>query len=218
MNGLFSMDNKVFMFIGKLVDLVILNIIFLVTCIPVITIGAAVTALYDVTIRMVKNEESYIVKGYLKAFKLNFKQSTIIWSGILVVLIVLYVDLRIINMNTGTLWTVVYMITFSILIWLSIMMSYVFPLQAKFVNSCKNTIKNACIMGVRHLPTTMGILIMNCLFIACLMYNGYTLVYGVVAYMVIGFSIVAYINSCLLVRVFEKYYDNPTDVEKVREI
>ena len=78
MNRIFNMDNKFFVFMGRVADLIILNLVCLVCCIPIITIGASLTALYYVTLKMVRNEESYIIKSFFKSFRENFKQSTII--------------------------------------------------------------------------------------------------------------------------------------------
>ncbi|MFI3171183.1 MAG: YesL family protein [Eubacteriales bacterium] len=208
MNGVFSMDNKVFIFLGRLVDLFLLNILFVITCIPIITIGAAITAMYDVTLRMVKDEESYIMKGYLKAFRSNFKQSTIMWIGVLILGVVLLCDMMITNANSGTVWTGLHIAAFATTIWLWIITAYIFPLQAKFVNTCKNTLRNACFMAVKHLPTTLAVVILNSVIIVCAIYNGYTLLYGFAAYTMIGFAVIAYLNSVMLVRVFEQYYDN----------
>ena len=78
MGRFFSMDNKFFTFMNKVADLCILNIICLVCCIPIVTAGASITAMYYVTLKMVRNEEAYIVRSFFKSFKDNFKQATII--------------------------------------------------------------------------------------------------------------------------------------------
>ena len=80
MGRLFDTDNIVWRFLGRVADLVILNFLFLLCSIPIVTIGASWTALYSVTLKAVKNEESYIAKGFLEGFKENFKQSTICLS------------------------------------------------------------------------------------------------------------------------------------------
>ena len=64
MNRFFSMDNKFFVFMGKVADLCLLNLICLVCCIPIVTAGASITALYYVTLKMVRNEESYIFRSF----------------------------------------------------------------------------------------------------------------------------------------------------------
>ena len=78
MNRFFSMDNKFFQAMGRIADLLILNLVFLVCCIPVVTIGPALTALHYVTLKMARNEESYIIRSFFKSFKQNFRQGLII--------------------------------------------------------------------------------------------------------------------------------------------
>lgn len=90
MGRFFSMDNKFFTFMNKVADLCILNIICLVCCIPIVTAGASITAMYYVTLKMVRNEEAYIVRSFFKSFKDNFKQATIINLIMIAVGAVLY--------------------------------------------------------------------------------------------------------------------------------
>lgn len=64
MGSFFNMDSPVMRFLSRLCDLMILNILCLICCIPIVTIGASITALYSVTLKMVKGEDSYIAKGF----------------------------------------------------------------------------------------------------------------------------------------------------------
>ena len=94
MSSLFNMDSPIMRFLSRVCDIMILNILCIVFCIPIITAGASVTAMYTVTLKMVRGEESYIFKGFLKAFKENLKQSTIIWLIMAAVGIFIYIDYR----------------------------------------------------------------------------------------------------------------------------
>ena len=67
MGRLFNMDNKFFTFMSRVADLCILNVLCIIFCIPVITAGASITAMFYVTMKMVRNEEAYIVKGFFKS-------------------------------------------------------------------------------------------------------------------------------------------------------
>ena len=102
MGRFFSMDNKFFTFMNKVADLCILNIICLVCCIPIVTAGASITAMYYVTLKMVRNEEAYIVWSFFKSFKDNFKQATIINLIMIAVGAVLYLDLNVAKNMPGT--------------------------------------------------------------------------------------------------------------------
>ena len=72
--GIFNIDNKFFRALNKLVDMVILSFCWIISCIPVFTIGAASTALYDTSRRVIHRDEGYVWRGYWHAFKVNFKQ------------------------------------------------------------------------------------------------------------------------------------------------
>lgn len=97
MSNFFNMDNGLFRALGKLADLMLLNILFLVCSLPIFTIGASFTAMYYVTLKLAENEEGYIARGFLKSFKQNFKQATIIWLILLFFGIVLVLDLLILQ-------------------------------------------------------------------------------------------------------------------------
>ena len=87
--GIFNIDNKFFRALNKLVDMVILSFCWIISCIPVFTIGAASTALYDTSRRVIHHDEGYVWRGYWHAFKVNFKQATKAWLVQLIILIVL---------------------------------------------------------------------------------------------------------------------------------
>ena len=72
MDNLFEYDNKFFEVLGKITDIIILNLLCIISCLPIITIGASVTATYFVALQMVRNEETYIIREFIKRFKENF--------------------------------------------------------------------------------------------------------------------------------------------------
>ena len=93
MNNLFNPDNKFFAFMGKVADLMILNLLCIVCCLPIVTAGASITALYYVTLKIARNEETYIARGFFHSFKENFKQATIIHLIMIVLGALLIFDL-----------------------------------------------------------------------------------------------------------------------------
>ena len=74
MSSFFSMDSPFFSFMSRLADIVLLNLLYIICCLPVFTIGAATSALYYQVMKMSKNEESYVFRGFFKAFRENFKK------------------------------------------------------------------------------------------------------------------------------------------------
>lgn len=205
MNRIFDMNNGFFQVLSRIADLMILNIIFLVTCIPIVTIGAAWTSLYYVTLKMVRNEESYIVRSYFKSFKENFKQSTLMWLVILVLIVLLFFDYRIINVMGGTMAQAMHIGLAMVTLFLAMILTYLFPLQSKFYNTIKNTCKNSLLMSLRHLPQTFIMLVIMAAAAIITFLNTWTLSYGLLFWILMGFATIALANSWFLVRIFDKY-------------
>ena len=93
LSGIFNYDNPIWRFIGKFCDIMILNVLWLICCIPVVTVGAATTAVYYVTLKLVRDEEGPTIRSFFKSFKENFKQATVLWLIMLAVGALLGFDL-----------------------------------------------------------------------------------------------------------------------------
>ena len=132
MSSLFNMDSPIMRFLSRVCDIMILNILCIVFCIPIIT-AASVTAMYTVTLKMVRGEESYIFKGFLKAFKENFKQSTIIWLIMAAIGIFIYVDYRATAFLPGNMSTIFQILIGALGILYFMILVYVFPYTARFI-------------------------------------------------------------------------------------
>lgn len=204
---MFDLDSKLFQIISRIGDLVLLNILFLFSSIPVFTIGASTTALYSVTKKMTKNEEGYIARSYFKAFKENFKQSTIMWLILLMIILILSADLYIGNLIENELWRTFFKGGI-LLAWMIAMfvIIYSLTLQCTFENTIKNTMKNALIISLGHAPWSIVIVILTMSPFIALMQFGQYIAGQLLAMMLIWFSGVAYINSFILNRIYKKYY------------
>lgn len=207
MGSFFNMDNKFFVFMGRVADLMILNLLCIVCCIPIVTAGPAIAAMFYVTLKMVRNEESYIVKGFFKSFRQNLKQGIIINLIMLLFGILIITDIRIMGNMEGTLYKVLYTIFLAFaLVYLMIYM-YIYPVLAKFYNSIKNTFVNALLMSIRHLPYTVLMIIVTALPFVLFFFVPSSEVQSAVLLVcvLIGCSLVAYINSYFFVKIFDKY-------------
>ena len=206
MNRFFNMDNKFFVFMGRLADLIILNLLCIICCIPVITAGASITAMYYVTLKMVRNEESYIVKSFFKSFKENFKQATIIHIILLITALMLYFDLNIVKNLEGTLSKVLTCIFIAFSFLYALILLYIYPLLAKFYNSIKNTFSNALLMSIRHLPYTFLMLIISLIPIAIFFVPDLRVQSTLLMlFFLMGFAVIAFCNSKFLVKIFDNY-------------
>lgn len=196
----FSMEGILWQIINTLINIIILNVLFLICSIPLFTIGASSTALYTVSLKLAANEEPYIFKTFFKAFASNFKQGTVIWLICLVLGLSFAGDIRLIQ--TGVLH---YVFIF-LLLYLLLVLSYVFPILSKFDNTIKNTLFNALCMGIRHfLPWSLLILLCNAIPFIVYGINATTLYFILPIMVTCGFSVIAYINSKLFNHIFKKY-------------
>lgn len=205
MEEIFSVDGKAFRFFGKMSDLVILNLLWLVCSIPVITLGASTTALYSVVIKMVKDEESYIVKSFFSSFRENFKQATVIWGILLAVFSLLYVDFFF-SSHTPVTGGELLFIPFAIVAILTVLTSlYVFPMLAVFRNSIKKTLKNSLYMALAHLPFSAFIgLIAAGPGMLLFLLSGKVML-AIFIDLVIGIAFFAWVNAHIFVKLFERY-------------
>ena len=206
MSKLFRMDSPLMRFLTKIADLMVLNILFCVTSIPLITIGASWTALYSVTLKMVRDEEGSVSRSYFRSFRQNFKQATLLWLGVLVVLALLVLDIRVLNGMAGGTAPGLLRVGVEILALLGIMvLQYLFPSLARFEASLADTLKNACMMALAHLPKTalMTAAVVGAVWITLI--NNTTIAIGLMVWPLIGFSLMAFGNSGILRKIRDNY-------------
>ena len=144
----------------KISDVMILNILTLVMCVPIITVGAALTAKDYMCYKLVKNEEGGIIKGFFHSFKQNFKQATIIWLGMVVVIGVAVFDVFFAYGLQGEGTGIVKAIMMAVSFFIFVACIMIFPVLARFDNTVKGTIRSGFHMTVAILPRAilMGIM------------------------------------------------------------
>ena len=220
MDNIFNLENRFWVFMGHVADLIILNILFLICCIPIVTIGPSLTALYYMTLKIVRGEETYIVRGFFKSFRENFRQGILIWLILLALILLLILDYLIMqNLPEGINLPSVfgYVLGFAGLV-LSMELLYVFPTLAKFENTIKCTMKNALLFSVLHLPKTLIMLAISVLPLILMAYGPEEFFsYGILAFILLGFAVVALAHAFFLVKIFDKYIPKDPDEEEKEE-
>lgn len=202
-------ENPVISFLGKLTDIVILNLLCIIFSLPVFTIGAVWTALYYVTVKMVKNEESYVWADFIKSFKQNFKQATIIWmANMIFMLTVASIFIGAVGGDIFNLTKPMFILAINIVIIVFAVMAYIYPVLSHFDNSVKDTIKNAILLAVINLPYTVIILVILAFPLVVLFATlaGFLpeVKYAIPVLIIIGISGPAYICSFCWKKIFAK--------------
>lgn len=148
-------------FLNKMTDLLILNVITALMCIPVITAGAALTAMHYVLLKMVRGEEGYIIKSFFRSFKREFVQATILWI-LYVALAALMVSNLILVLEGGGRYPIWLPASIVVVAFLELMfMIYTFAMQSRFDNTVFHTILNAVTLTFAELPRSVEMAIIT---------------------------------------------------------
>ena len=193
--------NPVLDFINTLCNFIVLNMIFLITCLPVITIGTALSSLYCVTLKEARGEYGYLVRTYIKEFKRNLKSGTAAFAVLFVLGAILLFNLAFWN-SMGTIVSIIIFALVAVLCaaWFLIF-TYTFPLIARFDNTTKQTLKNAFALAVSNVKATLSLILIDALlFFFCMFLSPMKLLM-----VLFGFAFVAYCQSFVFKKIFKPY-------------
>lgn len=200
MGNLFNPEAPLMQGLGKIADMMLLNVLTVLLSLPVVTAGAAIAALYDATWRILQDEGS-VYGAYFRAFKSNFKQATVLWlltlaSGALLLFCLLF------YLN-NSMQVLVVLASLILLLW-SITEAWIFPLQSRFENPVRITLKNAVYCAIGYLPRSLVMAALNLLpWVVFLFQTTLWLQMGFI-WAVIWFALAAYVNMRLIRKPFKK--------------
>lgn len=203
---LFNPDSRIMIFLSRVADLVILNILWLVCCIPVVTIGASTTAMYHVIRHWQKDSVSSIMRDFFQSFKDDFKQATPVYLILLIPTVAVVMNAMLIfnpenSAAVPSYLLVIWFISALILLFIS---SFVYPVMAFFADSIFKTLRNAMVLALAHLPRTILISVLNLLPVILLFVNLSFFLQSSIFWLLIGGALVAYLNMSILKPVFKK--------------
>ena len=191
-------DGKFVKVLNRIADLVGLNLLAILFCIPIITIGASITAVYGCIFRIQEKREGYLTKDFWKLFKECFRSSTIIYLVGVAVVAMLYLDYQIFATDSRLDILQVLVVAGGILV--AEIFTYAFPMESYFENSLKATVNNALLLGISNIPYTLLMLGINVF--PFFLVARIPVTFGI--WFLIGISGVAWINSFFLKKIFSK--------------
>lgn len=214
MRALFDPEGKVIAFCSRVAQLMLLNVMFLVSCIPIVTVGAAVTALQGMCGRLLEDRDGNLISNYFRLFRQNFRQATLLWLLMLVSGLLLgeYIYLAFFSRMTVTIAGVPLALMmmpvaiFLTLAWLMIVL-WCFVLQCYFENTLRRTLTNAFLVAVLHLPRT----VINLVVLGVCVLTPITVPATLFFWVLLGFAFFAYLTSALnrkVVAQLERSSDN----------
>lgn len=200
MGKLWNLDGPVTVVLGKIADLVILNLITMILCLPIITAGAALASMYHVLIQMARGEEGYILKGYFRFFKENWKKGILAGFLLEAFLLLTAVDFYAIGHGSWNIPAVVQVAAGIGGILVGLGMLYLIPVFSWFDSTFSQAVSNAYLISITSLPQTVLVFFVSLLPILLLKYYTWSLP----VLFLLGISLPAYINSLVFSRVFKK--------------
>ena len=199
---MFHPDSLLIRFLTKVCDLLFLNIILVISCATIVFSGAAVTSLYAVTLKMIRGEDYDPIKGYIRTIWSNFIPSV-------PATLLLFVDITLIAVLRTVLYAETLMMSPVLFVLLAIaavlltaLLSYLFPLLARFDNTFFRHLGNAARLALANLPVTCLLTVVNLLpLLLCMVFPS---LLGVVFafWLLFGFALGAWVNSFYLNRIF----------------
>ena len=200
-----SPDSRFMQGLSRFADLVILNILMLLTSLPLFTAGASAAAAYTLTFRMLRGREEPILPSYFRSFRENFRQSTALWLLLLVagVPALVYFD-RFFTMEGPLHYLFVPFLTVFLLAVLA--GSFAFPLTSQFRNSLGGTLKNALLLSLANLPRSLAAAVVNLLPFGLFLFQYELFLKVSFLWVALYFSAAAYINTAIFWKVFKPFY------------
>lgn len=201
---LFSVDSPVYKFLSKFLGVVKLNFFWILFSIPVITVGASTVAAMSVGLKMVDDEEGYIGKNFLKAFKENWKLGTILWMITVVAVYAIYLDFQLFEAveNNPIIFLIIGMASIALAVAALI---YSYPLTARYENTLINTIQNSINISRKYLGNTLLLVIILAVEYIVFNFNKTMLFFGII----LGPGFMIFTIAAFSKRIFQKIEKEP---------
>lgn len=208
MKSIFHPDSPLIRFLTLVTNLVCLNLLWLLCCLPVLTVGAATTALYSVIFQYITNQDDGVLKPFFRAFRENFALTTPLW---------------ILNLLVGlALGAEVFYLTHSTQIWLKWIFgvllfiyagvsSYLYPLLARYDSPRKKTLFNSFALSLRHLLSTVCVVTLNALPLVLVLFAPAVFWQTILWWTLAGFSVIGYFNGKIILAVCRRYEPEPEE-------
>lgn len=200
MGRFFSIDSPLMRGMSKVADLMILNLLVIVTCIPIITIGASLSAMHYVLIKLNRDEGTSVPKMYFSSFRENFVQGTVLWFVNLVAIGLFTYDAYVFFFanNTMPVMVLIFVVAVGVLFLMTTM--YFYPLQARFINPVTKTIRNSFFVMVLNFPKSVIMLLVYIIPVLLLLLSSFF----IPMLFLFGISVPGYVAVKLYSKVFSR--------------
>lgn len=212
MKELFNLNSPWVQRFAMFTNLVVLNLLWLICCIPVFTIGAATSAMYHTIFLYHSKEDDAILRPFFRGFQANFKQATLLFLPMLVALALVVFD--IVYLTSYGKGTAVLFLLILLALFLTGTIIHMLPLIARFDMNAKALLRTAFSLCVLHLPATITVIALGIVPVFLLIfYPDLFLRFGA-AWAGIWFSGIAYFFGKALLKIWRKHMPPEPDTEE----
>ncbi len=208
MNSLTNPDTRLYRIMSRITQLIGLNILTFLCCIPVVTMGAAFSAAHKVMHDMLYDDEDEVIKPFFRAFKHSFKQATVVWLSYLLLLLVCMFNIMMVDMTfTGTLRIIAYIVLIALLLAFSCLGSLLFPLIGRYRNTLMEHLSNALLLTLSHPLRAIIMAALNA-FPFLLAYSSLLhFLKSMVIWLTFGVGIIFLVDGLLMKKIYEQMDD-----------
>ena len=201
----FDTDNFLMRFCEKVLDIVTVNLLFVVSCLPIVTIGVAKISLYQTIFEVKSSRRVPVFKTYIRAFKQNLKLGLQLGLLELGIFLISVVDLSLFWGQTGLGFQLIKAICLGILIFLTLVMLASYPIAARYDLTWKEALQKGLLLVSFNFVWFFLMIAIILLIIMLLYLSGFTLVLGGSAFLLFGFGLLAFCQAGLMEKLFAKY-------------
>ena len=201
----FDTDNFLMRFCEKVLDIVTVNLLFVVSCLPIVTIGVAKISLYQTIFEVKRSRRIPVFKIYIRAFKQNLKLGFQLGLLELGIFLISVVDLSLFWSQTGVTFQLIKAICLGILIFLTLVMLASYPIAARYELTWKEVLQKGLLLVSFNFVWFFLMLAIILLIMMLLYLSGFTLVLGGSAFLLFGFGLLAFCQAGLMEKLFAKY-------------
>lgn len=201
----FQIDSKLWKFFDYAGDLVMLNLLFVLTSLPVVTIGASITAMDAVLFKMKEKRVDDVRKEYFRDWKANFKNGTVIWLFLVSFLLFCAMNFRIAAQADPDNRTKMFLIIGAALPVIVMTALYSFAMLARFENDLFTTVSKAFVIGIMSLPYTIVVLLVLTAAVVASIQTYAGMLAAASVWLLIGFSGIGFLCCDMFYRAFRRF-------------
>ena len=202
MSKLFDHDAPVMQLLILIGNLIVLNTLWLICCIPVITAGAATTAVYYTMYQYATDGTEAVFKPFFRAFKKDFKQSTLVWLALLVIGFVLLCDIWF--LSSVPQFKVLWILLGILLLLFTVALTHIFAILGRFDTNIKTALKSCYLVAIMNFPRSLLVLLLSAAPILICIFMPYQVLNTLPLWVGLAFGMIFYLNAKLFLKSFDK--------------